>query len=54
MRRKRLALLAGQIDERRQSRFLQGFLEQSFADDMDVCVFSMYRKYMSTLIREKG
>lgn len=53
-KRKRLALLAAQVDETHQSRFVSGFLQEAFSDDLDVCVFSMYRKYMFTEIREKG
>lgn len=53
-KRMRLALLAGQVDETRQSRFVNGFLQQAFSDDLDVCIFSMYRKYQSSLVREQA
>ncbi|MCQ2505383.1 MAG: EAL domain-containing protein [Saccharofermentans sp.] len=53
-RRLRFALLAGQIDESGQSRFVSGFLKQAFSDDIDVCIFSMYRKYQSTHTREQA
>ncbi len=53
-KRLRLALLAGQVDETRQSRFVNGFLQQAFSENVDVCIFSMYRKYQSTLIREQA
>ena len=53
-KRMRLALLAGHVDETRQSRFVNGFLQQAFADDLDVCIFSMYRKYQSSLVREQA
>ena len=53
-KRMRLALLAGHVDETRQSRFVNGFLQQAFADDLDVCIFSMYRKYQSSFVREQA
>ena len=52
--RKRIALFVGQADEIYQRRFITGFLEKAFAFDMDVCIFSMYRKYQDTAEREKG
>lgn len=52
--RKRAALFVGQADESYQSRFISGFLEKAFGYDMDVCVFSMYRKYQDTADREMG
>ena len=53
-KRRRLALLAAQVDETHQKRFVNGFLKQAFSDDFDVCVFSMYRKYQSSDAREKA
>ncbi len=52
--RKRVALLLGQADENYQERFIKGFLEQAFKQDLDVCVFSMYIKYQDTNAREIG
>ncbi|MCR4649434.1 MAG: EAL domain-containing protein [Lachnospiraceae bacterium] len=52
--RDRLALFVGQADEYFQSRFIKGFTERAFEKDMDVCVFSMYRKYQDTQEREWG
>ncbi|WP_051437657.1 EAL domain-containing protein [Eubacterium xylanophilum] len=52
--RKRFACLVGQADESYQRHFLEGFLTQTFGADVDVCVFSMYRKYQDSEIREKG
>lgn len=49
-----IAVLIGQADEEYQKRFLNGFLTQMKKADMDVCVFSMYRKYQSTPERELG
>ena len=49
-----IAVLIGQADEEYQSRFLNGFLTQTKKADMDVCVFSMYRKYQATHERELG
>ena len=53
-RRKRIAVFVGQADENYQSKFLSGMLERAFSKNMDVCVFSMYRKYQFTEEREKG
>lgn len=50
----RIALFVGQADEGYQSRFIQGFLKEAFAEGYDVCVFSMYRKYQDTTEREQG
>lgn len=52
--RKRIAILVGQAEEEYQNRFITGFLEKAFSDDMDVCVFSMYLKYQDTPERELG
>ena len=52
--RKRIALFVGQADESYQSRFITGFLEKAFTFGLDVCIFSMYRKYQDTAEREKG
>ncbi len=52
--RDRLALFVGQADEYFQSRFIKGFTERAFEKDMDVCIFSMYRKYQDTQEREWG
>ena len=54
MRKKKVALFAGQIDETRQRLFLQGILRRSFSYGFDVCIFAMYRKYQDTDIRHKG
>ncbi|MBR5682811.1 MAG: EAL domain-containing protein [Ruminococcus sp.] len=52
--RNRLALFVGQADEAYQSRFISGFNKKALADDNDVCIFSMYRKYQDTPENEKG
>ena len=52
--RKRIAILVGQADEEYQSRFINGYLKQAFIHDFDTCIFSMYRKYQSTDVREEG
>lgn len=54
MSRKRIGLLLGQPDESYQKEFIDGFLEQTFAYDYDVCIFAMYRKYQETTNREIG
>lgn len=53
-KRKRIAIFVGQADESYQSRFISGFLGKAFVYDLDVCIFSMYRKYQDTAEREKG
>ena len=53
-RRKRLALISAQSDEYYQRRFIEGFLGEAFKNDMDVSIFSMYRKYQTTALREQG
>lgn len=52
--RKRIAVFVGQADESYQSRFITGLIDRAFEYDMDVCTFSMYRKYQGTAEREKG
>ena len=52
--RKRYAIFTGQADENYQHRFIEGFLRKAFADDADVCVFSMYLKYQDTAVREQA
>ena len=52
--RKRYAIIAGQADENYQHRFIEGFLRKAFADDTDVCIFSMYLKYQDTAVREQA
>ncbi len=50
----RLALFVGQADEYYQSRFITGFTKRAFERSLDVCVFSMFRKYQDTPERELG
>lgn len=52
--RKRVALFVGQPEEWLQSMFIEGFLQQAFIYDIDVCVFAMYQKFQTTRIREKA
>ena len=52
--RKRIAVFVGQADEDYQSRFISGVMEKAFEKDMDICAFSMYKKYQDTAEREKG
>lgn len=53
-RKRRIAILGGEVEEKRQSRFITGFLKKARTEDMDVCVFSMFRKYQDTSVREAG
>lgn len=53
-KRKRIAVFVGQADEEYQNNFITGFINSAFSYNMDVCVFSMYRKYQNTVRREKG
>ena len=52
--RKRIAVALGQADEGHQSRMVEGILKEAFRADLDVCFFSMYRKYQSSAVREQG
>lgn len=54
IRRKRIAILTAQAEEKTQKNFITGFLEQSFKFDYDVCIFSMYKKFQETEQREIG
>lgn len=54
IKRKRIAILTAQAEEKTQGSFITGFLEQAFKDDYDVCIFSMYKKLQETAQRETG
>ena len=54
MVRKRIGVILAQADESTQSQFMEGFLENAFEMNYDVCVFSMYLKYQETPLREVG
>ncbi|MDO5154392.1 MAG: EAL domain-containing protein [Eubacteriales bacterium] len=54
MKRKRIGVIAAQIDENTQNLFMQGFLEEAFRLNYDVCTFSMYLRYDGTILREHG
>ena len=52
--KKKVALLLGHVEEAYQSLFIEGFFQQMFELDYDVCVFAMYNKYQETIEREQG
>ncbi len=52
--RKKIALLLGHVEETYQGLFIEGFFQQMFELDYDVCVFAMYNKYQETIEREQG
>lgn len=52
--RKRIAILAGEIEEEYPAQFVNGFLTKAFAHDYDVCVFAMYRRFQESHEREIG
>lgn len=52
--RKRIAVLAAQIDENTQKQFLTQFIQNAYAHDIDVCIFSMHLKYQTTELRDIG
>ena len=52
--RKRIGILAAQIEENTQNRFLKAFLTEAYAHDYDICIFSMYQKYQETGQRNVG
>ncbi len=51
---RRIAILAGEVEGRRQSEFITGFVKKAVTENMDVCVFSMIQMYQDTQIRETG
>lgn len=52
--RKRIAVLAGQLEENYQEQFTTGFLQVVLEKNYDVCFFSMYQKYQESAGREIG
>lgn len=48
MKRKKIALLVGQVQEQYQTEFTKGLLKSAFEQDMDVCVFSTYQRRPET------
>ena len=52
--RKRIALLLGQPGEDNQKKFIEGFMENAFSMNYDVCVFTMYHKIQESKPRETG
>ncbi len=54
LKRKKIAILTAQAEEKTQESFITGFLEQAFKDNYDVCIFSMYKKLQETPQREIG
>lgn len=52
--RQRIAVLVAQIDEATQKRFLTEFIEQAYAYEYDVCIFSMFQKFQETVLRNAG
>ncbi|MCR4762310.1 MAG: EAL domain-containing protein [Lachnospiraceae bacterium] len=53
-RRKHIALFMGQPDEEFQHGFLQGFIEETDRQELDVWVFSMLTEYQNSTSRERG
>ena len=49
---RRIAVLGGQCYEEYQKNFIEGFMEEAFKREFEICIFSMYRKYLDTQIRE--
>lgn len=54
MSRKRIALLCSQSDEKYQKEFIEGFLEEAFGKDYDVCIFSTFLKEPESHLKEIG
>ena len=52
--RKRIAILAGELEEEYPKLFINGFLSKAFGYDFDVCVFAMYRRFQESQAREIG
>lgn len=53
-KRMRIALLVGQAEEAYQEQFISGFLEHTFENDWDVCVFAMYQRSQESAARGIG
>ncbi len=53
-KRKKIALLGGQLEENYQEQFVTGFVDMAWKKDYDVCIFSMYQKYQESAGREIG
>ena len=53
-KRKRIAVLSSQLDERYQSLFIEGFNKKAFEMDYDVCVFASYFKEPESTKKEIG
>lgn len=52
--RRRIAVLAAQLEEKTQTKFLQAFMEEAYARDYDICVFAMTQKFQETEPRGIG
>lgn len=52
--RKRIALLTSELQELYQTQFIEGFLENAFKKDYDVCVFTTFLKEPESALKEIG
>ena len=52
--RKKLGVLLAQLEENTQKRFMDAFINEAYAHDYDVCIFSMYQKFQETELRNIG
>ena len=49
--RKRIGVIMAQPEETTQNLFIKAFMEEAYAHDYDICIFSMYQKYQETRLR---
>ncbi len=52
--RKRIGVIMAQPEETTQNLFIKAFMEEAYAHDYDICIFSMYQKYQETRLRNIG
>ena len=52
--RKRICVLLAQLEEKTQKRFMTSFTKEAYANDYDICIFSMYQKFQETDLRNIG
>ncbi len=52
--RKRIGVLMAQPEEITQNLFIKAFMEEAYAHDYDICIFSMFQKFQQTRLRNIG
>ncbi|MCR4649855.1 MAG: EAL domain-containing protein [Lachnospiraceae bacterium] len=52
--RKRIGVIMAQPEETTQNLFITSFMQEAYAKNYDICIFSMYQKYQETRLRNIG